>query len=233
MTDLRVPVNTIKQYKRDLEDVTFMDVIKAATNQEVVVFDIKNSNHASILTDLRKICDLIKIKFTGSPITRALFTQWRGRSVNAFRNNEVGDYCEFLMKDFFDNNKKQLLAIKEIISLTDKGYPDLKAIDKNNETIYLEIKATSRPNEGSPRDFYFSLGSASERKINAKGLHILIGFITTQIPDGFNITDFKIVDISRIKVSLKPEFNADNRGIYNDDTLIYPMNRRPAPVGSF
>ena len=52
--------------------------------------------------------------------------------------------------------------------------------------------------------------------------HLLVGFTTKQKgKERFNLIGFKIVDVSKIKVSLKPEFNTDNLGIYAPDTILF------------
>ncbi|MBU2638211.1 MAG: hypothetical protein KJ955_04510 [Nanoarchaeota archaeon] len=98
----------------------------------------------------------------------------------------------------------------------------MKLIAQSVGTIFIEIKATSKPEIGSPRDFYYTPSSNSDKKINSNAPHLLLGFVTKQKgKEQFNLTGFKIVDVSKIKVSLKPEFNTDNLGVYNKNTIIF------------
>ncbi len=226
MDNLRNTIKAIKEARNELKNSLMKDVIEASTDKKVISFYSSNRKHFQILDDIKKIGFLIKSQFSSSPITREEFARWRGRSINAFRNNEVGDYCEYLIKHFFDKNKREFSRIDNIILLSAKGYPDTKMIDIDGNIVYLEVKATSRPYAGSARDFYFSPGSASDRKIDKDGIHLLMGFVTKQTKIGFLITDFKIVDVSRMKVFLKPEFNTDNTGIYNRYTILYPYPKQ-------
>jgi len=209
-------IDKIKESRGILENTSIKDLIEASTAFDVIPYSEK---YRELLSEIVLIGNKIKSKFGSTPITRQLFQKYKGKKVNAFRNNEVGDFCEVLIKEAFDNNREQFKEIRNVLQLGGKGYPDLKIIT-NSETAFLEVKATSRPDKGSARDFYYSPGAASERKIDCSALHILIGFVTEQISNGFLIKDFKLVDVSKIKVNLKPEFNTDNLGIYNSETII-------------
>jgi len=217
-SQIKDAIKIIKENQEFLENTSMRDIIEGSTGKKVITFD--RQNHSEILEDLISLGNIIKEKFFSTPITRDLFQEWRDKKVNAFRNNEVGDYCEFLIKDTFDKNKTKFNEIKKIEHLRGKGYPDLKALT-NSKVIFIEVKATSRPETGSARDFYYSIGSASDRKIDSEALHLLLGFITKQVKSGFSINGFKIVDVSKIRVRLKPEFNTDNVGIYSETTIIY------------
>jgi len=211
-------IGTIKENKISLKNIPMKDLLEATTNHTVIPY---SETHKGILKEIDFIGGTINHKFKTKPITRQLFQNYRGRTVNAFRNNEVGDYCEGLIKETFEDNKENFKKITDIIPLRGKGYPDLKILT-NTKNIFLEVKATSRPDVGSARDFYYSIGTASEGKIDCSALHILISFITKQIPNKseFLIKGYKLVDVSKIKVRLKPEFNTDNLGIYNSETII-------------
>jgi len=211
-------IRVIKKKRAELQNTSMKNIIEASTNRKVISFN--KEKYSDILKEIVSISKIINKKYSRKPITRKIFEKYRGKPVNAFRNNEVGDFCEFLIVHTFKENKKKFKEIIEIKHLKKKGYPDL-IIKTKKYKIYLEIKATSRPYKGSPRDFYYSPGSASDSKIDSDGLHLLLGFITKETKDGFLINGFKIADVSKIKVKLKPEFNTDNIGIYKKINLIY------------
>ena len=220
--NLKATIGQLKKSKAELEGTSMKDVIEASTNFKVVPYSVV---HKPLLAELSTIANRIEKKYSSEPITRSLYEErlneerLKKKKVNAFRNNEVGTFCELLIKDDFDENKTKFKLLTDVLPLGGSGYPDLKVVTAS-DPIFLEIKATSRPGSGSPRDFYYTPGSASDRKIDADGLHVLIGFVTEQENRGFVIKGFKLVDVSKIKVGLKPEFNTDNPGIYNENTLI-------------
>lgn len=223
--NLRETIMGIKENTKNLNKVSLKDLIEASTDKRVIKFDNKIKEHKEILKDIITLGTLIKNKYERNLITREEYEERRGRKVNAFRNNEIGEYAEILMEDHFYNNKSQFAIITNLERLPAKGYPDMKMTIKNNGFVFLEIKATSRPDQGSPRDFYYKPGGNSDKKINCDAMHLLFGFITKQVQNGFIITGFKIVDVSRMFVKLKPEFNTDNKGIYTHYTTLFPKQK--------
>lgn len=218
--DYKVKLEKIRSLKSDLKNVYISDVIEASTKKKVIPLE-DNEISKIIIAEIRKLANVIVDKYKNKTINRDVYDEYFGKKTKSFRNNEVGKLCEYLIKSVFDDNKAKFVAIKEITPLGGSGYPDLKIITKEN-TIFLEIKATSKPDVGSPRDFYYTPGTQSDRKICSDGNHILLGFTTNEISKGeFNLTGYKLVDISKVKVSLKPEFNTDNKGIYNSETIIH------------
>lgn len=198
------------------------DLVEAATGYKVIHFNKNNKNNKYLLLELIKLCNILIHSFKTKAITRKIYNADLNIKTKSFRNNEIGGYCEFKIKDEFYKNKTKFKYIQEIIPLSNSGYPDLKIITRHNKLDFIEIKATSKPNIGSPRDFYYTPGSNSDKKINSDASHLLVGFTTKQKgKERFNLIGFKIVDVSKIKVSLKPEFNTDNLGIYAPDTILF------------
>lgn len=218
--DYKIKLAKIRTLKSDLKNVYISDVIEASTKKKVI--PLSNDDESKLLiTEISNLANNITTKYRTKRINRETYDEYFGKKTKSFRNNEVGKLCEYLIKSVFEENKEKFKTIKEIVPLGGSGYPDLKILTKK-EIIFLEIKATSKPEVGSPRDFYYTPGAQSDKKICADGLHILLGFITNEIDKGeFNLTGYKLVDISKVKVSLKPEFNTDNKGIYNSETIIH------------
>lgn len=96
------------------------------------------------------------------------------------------------------------------------GYPNI-LIERGGKSYYIEVKLTdiSRLNSRL-RAFYYE--PAELAKVKRDAWHILVGFIhKNKIVHGF-----KIVDLSKIKVALKNEFNADNRELYKNIVREFP-----------
>lgn len=121
----------------------------------------------------------------------------------------------------FEELKSGLSFIRTIRALPAAGYPDAEVVDNLGRTTYVEIKATTRPNEGSPRDFFFTPLGNTRAKVTKDGRHLLLSFITRE-PEArkFNVIGWKLADLSKIIVSMKPEFNADNLEIYKKEAII-------------
>ncbi len=130
-------------------------------------------------------------------------------------------FLEYIFPKKFEEIKSKMRVITNVIHLKEMGYPDEKIVDTFGRTTFLEIKATTRPEYGSPRDFFFTPLENTKKKITSDGHHLLLGFIIEEVqPKVFRTTGWKLVDLSKISVSMKPEFNTDNRELYKRDAII-------------
>ena len=118
-------------------------------------------------------------------------------------------------------NSRRFKVISKVQPLKQVGYPDVKIIENTGRISFVDVKATTRPDVGSPRDFYYSTKEKTLEKINSDGFHLLLGFIIRETePEKFITIGWKLVDLSKIKVSIKAEFNADNLEIYKPEAII-------------
>lgn len=99
------------------------------------------------------------------------------------------------------------------------GYPDI-IIERKKKNFYIEVKLASINQLGSRlRSFYYE--PVKVAKVDKDAFHILIGFLH----QNKRILGFKLVDLSKINVSLKNEFNANNVEIYKKEAILleYPQ----------
>lgn len=108
------------------------------------------------------------------------------------------------------------------------GYPDLKITDKaTQEVFYLDPKLMKQGSAKSTfRTFYFE-PKGSTLKITEDAAHLLIGIEHDGVDGNWHFTGWRIIDLSRLKVRLKAEFQASNRDLYG----ISPELEEPAPGG--
>ncbi len=101
------------------------------------------------------------------------------------------------------------------------GYPDFQITDSYGRITYLEMK-NSRPEniyEASPRNFFFK--PSENTKITHDARHLIMGFINKEVETKkWKIIGWKLVDLYRVKVNFKPEFNTDNPNIYSKENII-------------
>ena len=98
------------------------------------------------------------------------------------------------------------------------GYPNIRLAVKGR-IYYLEVKLAGEKQLNSGfRAFYYQ---PSEFKVRSNARHILIGFIH----QNKEVIGWKLVDLSKIKVSLKHEFNTSNIELYKREAIIkeYPI----------
>lgn len=102
------------------------------------------------------------------------------------------------------------------------GYPNIE-IERNGKTYYIEVKLAgiSELNSSFRAFFYEPVERSSSSKITKDASHILVGFIHSNRE---RIVGFKIVDLSKVNVRLKAEFNTSNRELYKDQAIVrkYP-----------
>ncbi|WP_457549443.1 hypothetical protein [Archaeoglobus sp.] len=61
----------------------------------------------------------------------------------------------------------------------------------------------------------------TKKKIDSDGRHLLLGFIIDEVePKKFRTIGWKLVDLSKILVSMKLEFNANNVELYKPDAVV-------------
>ncbi len=95
------------------------------------------------------------------------------------------------------------------------GYPDLQITDKaTGEIFYLDPKLMEKGSENSTlRTFYFEPKDGT-LKINDDAAHLLVGIEHDGVDGNWHFNGWRIVDLSGLKVRLKAEFHASNRGLY-------------------
>ncbi|MEM3397064.1 MAG: hypothetical protein QW620_04410 [Thermoplasmata archaeon] len=205
----------IREILSAFESVSFPVIVESSTGFKVLSIDKDRDN--DLIEDISSVARSIVLRYHNQPINRDTYRKVIKRKANAFRPNEVGRILEYEIC----NTPKDFKTIKEIVSLKQVGYPDIKIIDKTNKVIFVDIKATTRPDVGSPRDFYYSTKEKTIEKIKSDGFHLLLGFIIRETePEQFTTVGWKLVDLSKIKVSIKAEFNADNLEIYKQEAIL-------------
>ena len=87
--------------------------------------------------------------------------------------------------------------------------------DRKGKYYYIEVKlADIAKLNYSLRTFYYMLSELTKVKHDA--YHIGVGFVHSKK----KILGVKLFDISKIRVSLKPEFNASYREVYQRGNII-------------
>lgn len=96
------------------------------------------------------------------------------------------------------------------------GYPDLKITDEETgEVYYLDPKLMEMGSETSSfRTFYFE-PKVGTLKIIEDATHLLVGIEHDGVDGDWTFTGWRLVDLSKLTVRLKAEFQASNRDLYD------------------
>jgi hypothetical protein len=103
------------------------------------------------------------------------------------------------------------------------GYPDLRITDTASGTIfYLDPKLVAADSTDSTfRSFYFEPKDET-LKITDDAVHLLVGIEHNGRPGQWQFTGWRLLDVSRLKVRLKAEFQASNVDLYHETELSLP-----------
>lgn len=95
------------------------------------------------------------------------------------------------------------------------GYPDLRVVDEaSGDVFYLDPKLVENGSwDSSFRTFYFEPKSGN-LKINDDAVHLLVGIGHDGKSGEWTFDSWKVIDLSKITLRLKPEFQASNRDLY-------------------
>lgn len=101
------------------------------------------------------------------------------------------------------------------------GYPDLRITDKaTGDVYYLDPKLMERGSmDSSLRTFYFEPKDTT-LKINEDATHLLIGIEHDGNDGKWEFLGYRLVDLSGLKVRLKAEFQASNREMYKEPSVL-------------
>ncbi|MGI9242921.1 MAG: hypothetical protein ACR2RV_19135, partial [Verrucomicrobiales bacterium] len=101
------------------------------------------------------------------------------------------------------------------------GYPDLKITHTASGRIaYLDPKLFEAGSENSSfRSFYYE-PKTETNKVLEDAHHLLLGIEHDGRDGEWQFTGWHLVDLSELKVRLKPEFQASNRDLYGEEAVL-------------
>jgi hypothetical protein len=107
------------------------------------------------------------------------------------------------------------------------GYPDLKITDTaSGLVVYLDPKLVQQGSaESTFRAFYFE-PKKETLKITDDAVHLLAGIEHDGIAGQWTFTGWRLVDLSKLRVRLKAEFQASNTDLYRKTSLSLPGSLR-------
>ncbi len=116
-------------------------------------------------------------------ITCEVYLRVVKKKPKSFRPNEVSRVMEYEMV----NTELNFQKIQDVYLLRQGGYPDCKLTLKDGLVAFVDIKVTTRINEGSARDFFYSTKVSTLKKINSDGFHLLLGYMIRELePEKFS-----------------------------------------------
>jgi hypothetical protein len=101
------------------------------------------------------------------------------------------------------------------------GYPDLRITDEaTGDVYYLDPKLMEQGSaESNLRTFYFE-PKDNTLKITEEATHLLLGIEHDGKDGEWEFLRYRLVDLSELKVRLKAEFQASNRELYEEASVL-------------
>ena len=198
-------------HQDDLDNVAFSDVVRAVTGKRVIPVDGKRDGR--LLDKLGTALDAALAALNDPKHTIHL----------AGRVNEASRHIE----DEIRRQVNQIPGWKCTIPLTREGkeqrsgYPDLRVVTGDGVILYLDPKLHEAASRGSTlRTFYYEPRNLTG-KIQDDAIHLLVGVEHTGGgAKAMRLTKWELIDVSRIRVRLKAEFQASNADMYRPETIV-------------
>ncbi len=197
----------------DKRSFSFATVVYAATGKQVLPLDQTQEAHLALFKAIKTVMkDVLLEHNQDSSPTR-----------NLRRINEASRYFENSLISHLDALDDFSCAPPTLLSgkTNRSGYPDLRLVHIPSGTVaYLDPKLLEEGSLTSTlRTFYYSPKKRTN-KINDDAIHLLIGIEHDGNDGRWKFTHWNLVDLYKLKVRLKAEFQSSNSDVYSPDTLI-------------
>lgn len=197
--------------KRDLQGIDFSEVLAVTSGKKII--PVNSAGDKPWLDKLSAILDrtLAKLNDPAHPIHAA------------GRINEASRFIEDELMTQCAAEKGWACGIPKTSTGEEQrsGYPDLRLVLEDGSVVYLDPKlhaADSR--ESSLRTFYYE-PKTTTGKVHDDARHLLVGVSHNQGQGGqLRFEGWELVDVSKIKVRLKAEFQASNRDLYREESVV-------------
>ena len=195
-----------------LEAIPFPDVVFATSGKKVIPMDTTDKTDAQILAHVRKTATTVMAELNDakSPVK------------GLRRINEASRYFEDLLVKQLTNKEFECSFPKTSDGSTQRsGYPDLELIHKaSGKVTYIDPKLFEASSRTSTlRTFYFE-PKGKTNKINKDAHHLLLGFAHDGKDGSWTFVSLDVVDISKLTVRLKAEFDASNKEVYQKGNVL-------------
>ncbi len=216
--DSAVLIEWLLQEDRDLKGIPFSEVLAATTGKNILPVD----PDAVWLKRLATVLDrtLAAMNDPAHPIHSV------GRINEASRFIEEQLMAECNKEPGWSCGIPRTSAGEEQRS----GYPDLRLVLEDQSVVYLDPKLFARGSKTSTlRTFYYEPKSTTS-KVQDDARHLLVGVQHNGGEGGrIRFEEWDLVDVSKIKVQLKAEFQASNKDLYRGDTILLKSQPSKSP----
>lgn len=204
-------IGWLLQEDRDLQGIDFSEVLAATSGKKIIPVD--PSADKAWLDKLAAILDRTLAKLNEP--THPIHSAGRINEASRFIEDELLRECAAI--EGWSCGIPKTAAGEEQRS----GYPDLRLVLGDGSVVYLDPKLyADGSRESSLRTFYYE-PKTTTGKVLDDARHLLVGVHHNEGRGGqLRFEGWDLVDVSKIKVRLKAEFQASNRDLYRDGTIV-------------
>ncbi len=203
---------------RDMRAIPFPDVLAATTGKKVIPIDPEADK--ALLARLGQVLDkvLADLNEPSQGIHQA------GRINEASRFIEDQLHKELNLQPGWKCMIPSTAAGGEQRS----GYPDLRLVLENGDVVFLDPKLYEEDSRTSTlRTFYYE-PKTTTNKVRDDGRHLLVAVKHNgKTGRDLRLLGWELVDVSRICVKLKAEFQASNSDMYRKDNVVASGTPKP------
>jgi len=192
---------------------SFSQVVESSSGKKVIPFDKTNPSHAEVLKQIKAAANkaIQTLNLADSPIK------------NLRRINEASRYFEeVILLEIAKHPDLTSTIPKNAQGKTQRtGYPDIRIEHIPSKTVfYLDPKLYEKTSRASSlRTFYFEPKTRT-MKIQDDAVHLLLGINHNGVDGDWSFLGWELVDLSKVKVRLKAEFQGSNRDLYRRSNII-------------
>ncbi len=195
-------LKSIFTLSKNLKGIPFPVAVKISSGYSVIPFDNTNSYDNELAhaleNSLQRFLETIK------------------SSQPRFKGTRINDVGRKIEPQLVHELDKSPISVRQLGSA---GYPDIEVTYKK-KISYLEIKTSSVSGKSALRYFYYTGG----KKVKADARHLLLTIFSTPDTPGFwKVENMSLSDLSRLKVSFRPEFNASKSDLGDEKAVIFSI----------
>ena len=203
---------------RDMKEIPFSDVLTATTGKKIIPVDPVNDREW--LSRLGRVLDRLLADLNDP-----------AHAIHKVRRiNEASRFIEDQLR--FELNRetgwKCMVPSTAAGQEQRSGYPDLRLVLENGDVVFLDPKLFDEDSRNSTlRTFYYE-PKTTTGKIHDDARQLLVAIPHNgKVGPDLRLLGWDLVDVSKIRVRLKAEFQASNHDMYRKDNVVATGGAKP------
>jgi hypothetical protein len=213
-TNPAAAIANIMQVDHELNSIPFATIIEATTGHKIIPLDLQRETERALVATIGAGLDEVLKRLNA---TNSAAQQQR-------RINEVSSHFENELRTVLNATPGLTCEVPRTAGgkVQRSGYPDLRLVAQaSGRVIYLDPKLFEQGSRSSSfRTFYYE-PKLETSKIHEDAHHLVVGIEHDGRASGaWKFTRWELVDVSRLRVTLKAEFQSSNKELYRPELIV-------------